>query len=81
MKSQMAAVTCCVFFIGCATTKKGDLDALKPTLDAFHSRMRWKDFQSVAALLSPDKRQAFLAASSARDDAKNLNVSDYELAQ
>lgn len=66
--------------MGCATTgKRGDLELLKPTLEAFHRGMRWKDFRHLPPQLVPDKRAAFAKASTARDDEKNLFVTDYQL--
>lgn len=78
MKCVLTAITCCVF-AACATTNKGDLDLLKPTLDTFHGRMRWKDYSQLPQLLVPDKRIAFTKACNARDDEKNLFVTDYQL--
>ena len=78
MKSALIAICCCVASV-CATAPKGDLDLLKPTLDAFHGRMRWKDYGQLPALLVPEKRPAFLKACNARDDEKNLFVTDYQL--
>lgn len=78
MKCVLTAMTCCVF-AACATTNKGDLDLLKPTLDTFHGRMRWKDYGQLPPLLVPDKRIAFVKACNARDDEKNLFITDYQL--
>lgn len=79
MKRTLAAITL-GFVAGCATTgNKGDIDALKPTLDSFHGRMRWKDYRLLADQLVPEKRDAFTRASRDRDDDKNLVVTDYTL--
>jgi hypothetical protein len=79
MRSRLAAATFALF-AACATTGvKGDLDTLKPTLDVFHRRMRWKELRQIPVQLMPDRREAFTKACEARDDEKNLFVTDYQL--
>lgn len=63
----------------CATANKGDIDALKPTLDVFHGQMRWKNFGQMPQQLLPERRAAFIKASQQREDDKNLVVTDYQL--
>ncbi len=66
--------------IACAhAPKSGDLESLRLASEALHQRIRWKDFQAVAALLVPEKREAFLAAVRERNDERDLNVTDVEL--
>ena len=71
------ALPICLF--GCATVPKGDLDLLKPTIEAFHEAARWKDFQKIADLVVPEKRDAFLKARKAMKDERDLFITDYEL--
>lgn len=78
MRPALTAIVCCLAS-GCATTNKGDVDALKPTLDLFHGEMRWKNYRSLSQQIVPEKRDAFTKASAARDDEKNLFVTDYTL--
>jgi hypothetical protein len=78
MKRALTAICCCAL-TACATTNKGDVDLLKPTLDTFHGRMRWKDLLQIPQQLVPEKREAFIKACNARDDDKNLFVTDYQL--
>src|SRR5438105_4172571 len=78
MKSALTAISCCLFF-ACATTNKGDLELLKPTLEAFHGSMRWKNYLQIPAQLVPEKREGFVKGCNARDDEKNLFVTDYQL--
>ncbi len=78
MRPALTAISLCLF-VACATTKKGDVELLRPTLDAFHSRMRWKDFAQIPSQLVFEKREAFVTASNKRDDEKNLFVTDYQL--
>jgi len=66
-------------FSACATVPKGDIELLKPTIEAFHQAARWKDFQAIGDLLVPEKRDAFIAARKAMKDEKDLFISDYEL--
>lgn len=55
------------------------LDTLKPLAEDFHHRIRWKDFQSAALLVVPDRQQNFLTAREAADDEYNLSISDYQI--
>lgn len=68
-----------VSFFGCATVPKGDLDELKPSIEAFHKCARWKDFQCVANLLVPTKKDGFLRAREKLIDERDLSITDYEL--
>ena len=78
MTVKFTAISCCLAMV-CATTKKGDADALKPTLEVFHGEMRWKNYRSLSQLIVPEKRDGFMKASLARNDEKNLFVTDYTL--
>lgn len=66
-------------FFGCATVPKGDVDLLKPTIEAFHQAARWKDFQAIGELLVPEKKDAFMKARKDLKDEKDLYITDYEL--
>lgn len=66
--------------IACATARaKPDADELKPTIEAFHQRARWKDFRGAADLVVPERRTAFIKARSKSDDDKDLFVTNFEL--
>lgn len=67
------------FVMGCATVRAPDLDELKPTVEAFHQRVRWKDFRSAAELVVPEHRDAFIKARSAGKDERDLFISDFQL--
>src|SRR5690242_5137621 len=69
----------CVVVPSCATVNKGDVDALKPTLEFIHGEMKWKNYRAVAKQVVPEKREAFTKACDKRDDEKNLFVTDYQL--
>ncbi|MBL8957708.1 MAG: hypothetical protein JNK82_43435 [Myxococcaceae bacterium] len=79
MRLEYTAIVCCLA-AGCATlSNKGDVDALKPTLDYFHGEMRFRNFRTVEKLIVPEKRAAFTKAAMARDDETNLFVTDFQL--
>jgi hypothetical protein len=65
---------------GCATTRnKGDVADLKPTVEAFHRHLRWKDFRGATDFMVQEKRAGFIKARLERNDDRDLTVSDYTL--
>lgn len=68
-----------LFIGGCATVPKGDPEELKPAVEVFHQRVRWKDFRGAADLLVLDKRGAFIKARSKANDDKDLFITNFEL--
>jgi hypothetical protein len=78
MNCRIAAVLIGLLSAGCSTFK-GDVSALKPTVQAFHESMRWKELRRAADMLMPERRDAFNKACKAREDEKNLFVTEYEL--
>lgn len=69
-----------VALTGCATTRqKGDLADLKPTVEAFHRHLRWKDFRGATDFMVREKRAEFIKARLDRNDDRDLTVSDYQL--
>ena len=76
-RSLFLIVSSC--FLGCATVPKGDIDLLKPTIEAFHQAARWKDFQTIGELLVPEKKDAFMQARKTMKDERDLFITDYEL--
>jgi hypothetical protein len=65
--------------VACATIRPPDLDELKPTVEAFHQRVRWKDFRSAADLVVPEHRDAFIKARSTSNDERDLSITDFQL--
>jgi len=63
----------------CATVSKPDLDELKPAVEAFHQRLRWKDFRGAADLIVPERREAFIRARTRLKDDKDLFITDFQL--
>lgn len=55
------------------------MEALKPAVETFHERIRWKDFRGAAELIAPERRAAFERAVRERRDDKDLQINDYEL--
>jgi hypothetical protein len=55
------------------------MDALKPAVETFHQRIRWKDFRGAAELVVPERRGAFERAVRERRDDRDLQINDYEL--
>ncbi len=65
--------------VSCASVSKPDLDELKPAVEAFHSRLRWKDFRGAADLIVPERRDAFLRARARLKDDRDLFITDFQL--
>jgi hypothetical protein len=64
----------------CAHTKKNsDLEALRPVVESFHQRVRWKDYRVAAHYIVPERRQDFEKARREHQDDRDLSITDYEL--
>ncbi|MGZ3457481.1 MAG: hypothetical protein ACXU86_03140 [Archangium sp.] len=64
----------------CAHTKKNsDLETLRPVVESFHQRVRWKDYRVAARYIVPERRQDFEKARREHQDDKDLSVTDYEI--
>jgi hypothetical protein len=65
---------------GCAhTKKKSDLETLRPVVESFHQRVRWKDYRIAARYVVPERRQDFERARRERQDERDLSITDYEI--
>lgn len=65
---------------GCAHgPRKGSVEALKPSVEAFHQGVRWGDFTAAARTVAPERREAFLRARRALREEKDLSILDYHL--
>jgi hypothetical protein len=64
---------------GCATVHQPEVDDLKPAIEAFHQRVRWKDFRAAADLIVPERRDSFLRARTKQRDERDLFISDFAL--
>lgn len=58
---------------------EGDVEGLKPAVEAFHQALRWKDFRAAADRLVPERRAAFVKARLKNDDDRDLFVTDFQL--
>jgi hypothetical protein len=68
-----------LFSVGCVTLPKGDVDALKPSVESFHHRARWKDFRAASQLVVESRRAEFLKARLVSNDEKDLFITDFQL--
>ncbi len=64
---------------GCASVKKGEVEDLKPAIEAFHRRIRWKDFRGAAELMVLERQEAFIKARSKSNDERDLYITNFEL--
>ncbi len=64
----------------CAHNQKADgLEALKPAIETFHQRIRWKDYRGAAEMIVDERRAAFHLARAAQHDDRDLSFTDYQL--
>ncbi|MFT3709831.1 MAG: hypothetical protein QM817_19550 [Archangium sp.] len=52
---------------------------LKPAIEVFHQRVRWKDFRGAADLLVEEKRGAFIKARLKLNDDRDLFITNFEI--
>lgn len=71
---------CVAALASCAhVPRSGGLETLKPAIETFHQRVRWKDFRGATELLVPERRAAFEKARVDLNDARDLSITDYQL--
>jgi hypothetical protein len=63
----------------CATLKTPDVEALKPAIETFHQRARWRDFRGASELLVSEQRLPFIEARADARDEKDLFITDFTL--
>lgn len=61
------------------TSKSTGLEGLRPVVEDFHQRIRWKDFRGAARHLIPERRGDFLKARSDMQDERDLSITDFEI--
>lgn len=66
-------------FTGCATLPKGDPEELKPAVETFHQRARWKDFRGAAEFIVRERRGPFIKERSRLNDDRDLFITNFEL--
>lgn len=66
--------------VGCAHTKKtADLETLRPVVESFHQRVRWKDYRVAARYVVPERRQEFERAIREHHDERDLDITEYDI--
>jgi hypothetical protein len=64
----------------CAHTKKtSDTQSLRPVVESFHQRVRWKDYRLAARYIVPERRKDFERARRELKDERDLSITDYEI--
>jgi hypothetical protein len=64
----------------CTHTPKGTgLEELKPVVEDFHKRIRWKDFRGAARHIVAESQEPFLKARAAQQDDRDLSITDFEI--
>lgn len=76
---RLVTVTALVLGWACATVKTSDQESLKPTIEGFHTAVRWKDYRAASDLIVPERRDSFTKQRLKLDDDKNLTVTEYQL--
>lgn len=80
MLARLATVALLASVLGCAHgPPAGSVETLKPAVDTFFKRVRWRDYRGAAELLVPERRAAFEHARMANHDERDLEITDYEL--
>jgi hypothetical protein len=55
------------------------MEGLKPMVEDFNKRVRWKDFRGAARHLVPESREPFLQAREQLHDERDLSITDFEV--
>ena len=64
----------------CAHTPQNTgMEGLKPIVEQFNQRVRWKDFRGAARHIVPERREAFLKARRDMQDERDLSITDFEV--
>lgn len=64
----------------CAHSQKPtDLESLRPTVEEFHKRVRWKDYRYVTRYLVPERRKDFEKSLEDHQDEQDLDVTEFEI--
>ena len=80
MRTGVIVVLLLSFLPACAAWRaRPDVEELKPAIEAFHQRARWKDFRGAADLLVPERRKAFVKARTKTDDERDLFITNFDL--
>lgn len=55
------------------------MEGLKPVVEDFHKRIRWKDFRGAARHIVPESREPFLRGREEHNDDRDLSITDFEI--
>lgn len=55
------------------------MEGLRPVVEDFHKRLRWKDFRGAARHLIPERREDFLRMRRELHDERDLSITDFEI--
>lgn len=78
MRHVVISAVLSLLLAGCAHMPP-DLEELKPTVEAFHQRLKWRDFRGAAEIIVPEKRAAFIRGRVKNKDEEDFQVSEYQL--
>lgn len=76
---RQVAIVWCLLSCACVTLGKPDVEELKPAIESFHQKLRWKDFRVAADGIVPERRQSFIKARSKSNDERDLFITDFQL--
>lgn len=79
MRSGALVLVLCLVSACAAWRARPDMEALKPAIEAFHQRIRWKDFRGAADLMVPARRKPFVKARTKADDDRDLFITNFDL--
>lgn len=64
----------------CAHSQKPtDLENLRPTVEEFHKRVRWKDYRFATRYIVPERRKDFEKSLEDHQDEQDLDVTEFEI--
>lgn len=78
MRPVVTSAVLSMLLAGCAHMPP-DLEELKPTVESFHQRLKWRDFRGAAEIIVPEKRAAFIRGRVKAKDEDDFQVSEYQL--
>jgi hypothetical protein len=65
---------------GCTHIQKtSHLQTLRPAVEDFHERIRWKDYRYAFHFIVPERRQEFDQARRELHDERDLSITNYEI--
>ena len=59
--------------------KPTDVEGLKPVVEDFHKRVRWKDYRYVLQYVVPERRKELATSIEEHHDEQDLDVTEFDL--